>query len=202
MTTLPPSRRRPLADLVPLASPLAPSLVLASALALGGCASAVPAVDGPTLSVAEARAAVPAEPLEVRWGGTIAAVHNTAEGTTELEIVSRPLRAGGRPRTGDTTDGRFLAEIDAFLDPEIVKSGRDVTVTGRVAGRREGKIGETPYVYPVVEVDGYRYWKPEVQQAYFPHYPFTDPYGDFGYGWPYRHPYPRSGVSIGGGVSF
>ena len=81
---------------------LGAGVLAASLLALGGCAT-VPAVSGPTLSVAEARAAGDdAGTVPVRWGGTIAEVRNTADGTTVLEVVSRPLRAGGRPRGGAT----------------------------------------------------------------------------------------------------
>jgi len=171
-------------------------------LLAGGCA-AVPAVEGPTLTVGQAReagrAAAPTEPLAVRWGGTIAEVRNTADGTTVLEIVSRPLRAGGRPRGGDVTDGRFLAEIDTFLDPEIVVAGRELTVTGELAGERDGRVGETPYTYPVVRVANFRYWQPEKPQRHFPHpYPLSDRFD-----WPHRHPHHRrSGVLIRGGVAF
>ena len=180
----------------------------ASLLALGGCAT-VPAVSGPTLSVAEARAAGDdAGAVPVRWGGTIAEVRNTADGTTVLEVVSRPLRVGGRPRGGDTTDGRFLAEIDAFLDPAIVRAGRDVTVTGRVAGQRDGAIGETAYRFPVVAVDDYRYWRPEPPPAHFPHpVPLGHGYGHrhgIFHDWPHsphRHRRGR-GAMVSGTVSF
>ena len=186
-------------------TPTVPALLFVASLA-AGCAT-VPAVSGPTVSVAEARAADPLEPVTVRWGGTIADVHNTAHGTTELEIVSRPLRSGGRPRDGDVTDGRFLAEVDTFLDPEIVVPGRDVTVTGRVTERREGRIGETPYRFPVVAVAEYRYWKPEPPPRHFPHpYPVGSTlgppwYDDPWYGWPHvpRHHHRRGGYAVGSG---
>jgi len=197
---------------------------------LGGCA-AVPPVSGPTLSVAEVRQAqlggeagsesdsATGEPtdggasdtaLVVRWGGTIADVRNRADGSTVLEIVSRPLRAGGRPRGGDVTDGRFLAEVDTFLDPAIVTAGREVTVVGRVAGGREGRVGEMSYRFPVVAVDDYRYWKPEPPPAHFPHPgPHGDPHDGFLHDWPHsvHHPHRRprrfgGGASVLGTVSF
>lgn len=186
------------------------SVAALTLLLAAGCASVPPAPE-PTLSVAEARAseAEPAPDVAVRWGGTIADVRNTADGTTVLEVVSRPLRAGGRPRGGDATDGRFLAEVDAFLDPEIVKAGRDVTVTGRLAGRREGRIGEMAYRYPVVAVDDYRYWRPEPPPAHFPHPAPISGYGHhhgFLHDWP--HPFPHHhhrrgrGAMVSGSVSF
>ena len=142
----------------------------------------------------------------MRWGGTITEVRNTAEGTTVLEVVSRPLRRGGRPIRDDRTDGRFLAEVDGFLDPEIVKAGRDVTVSGRLEALREGRIGESDYRFPVVAVSDYRYWKvrPRTVPVHFPHpYPLGSAHHHpFWHGWPHRpyHRDRRSGVSVGGTV--
>lgn len=119
----------------------------------------------------------------VRWGGTITRVLNRADGVTVVEIVSRPLYSGGRPKHDDRSDGRFLAEVSEFLDPEIVVAGRDMTVVGTLAGRRTGTIGEAEYVFPVVTVQNYKYWKQvvELPPYHFPHwnhYPYfgrTDP---------------------------
>jgi len=184
-------------------------VLLALAVAFGGCTS-VPKASGPTLSVAEARTVDPAElarPIEVRWGGTIAEVSNTAQGTTVLEIVSRPLRLGGRPRAGDTSEGRFLAEVDTFLDPEIVVPGRDVTVTGRLDGQREGRIGETPYRYPVVRVADYRYWTAEPSPVHLPYPPIgSADNAPFWHYWPHGlhgpHVHHRRGAYVSGGVRF
>ena len=184
------------------------ALLGAALLALGGCASPSPPGPASTLSVAEARRAPPEEPAEVRWGGTIAEVRNTAAGDTVLEVVSRPLRRGGRPIRNDVTEGRFLAEVPEFLDPEIVKRGRDITVTGRVGESREGRIGETDYRFPVVQVRDYRYWKPappRTAPVHFPHpYPVSDPfYGPFWHGWPHvHHHYPRGGARVHGTFVF
>jgi outer membrane lipoprotein len=117
----------------------------------------------------------------VRWGGTIARIENQAEQQTMLEIVSRPLSGGGRPIHNDRTDGRFFALVPRFLDPEIIKVGRDVTVLGVLSTLSSGKIGETDYLFPVVQVDDFRYWKKRVavQPTYFPHgYPYHNPYDD------------------------
>jgi outer membrane lipoprotein len=129
----------------------------------------------------------------VRWGGTIAQVSNRADDVTVVEIVSRPLYSGGRPIHDDRTDGRFLAEINEFLDPEIVKVGRDMTVVGRLSRRQAGTVGESSYLFPVVEVDTYRYWKQvvPVQPRSFPHwntYPYGRYYDPFWDDWPF---YPR-----------
>ena len=191
-----------------------------------GCASmqqppaAAPVAE---LDVADIQRAPPAEPATVRWGGTIARVTNTDAETTTLEVVARPLAASGRPRHVDRSPGRFLAEVDAFLDPEIVREGRDVTVTGTVGALRDGKVGEADYRFPVVAVENWRYWRPaaRVPVGYGPYGPYGPhpPYGPYGYAYdpfdfhqrfwhdfwhdplfPDRHRHPRGG-RVGVGVT-
>lgn len=120
----------------------------------------------------EQQPADPATNRSVRWGGTISRIQNTADQLTEIEIVSRPLRRNGRPVHNDRSDGRFMAKVATFLDPEIVKVGRDITVTGTLHKRHSGKVGESDYVFPVVKVDNYTYWKKQQQrpQRHFPHW--------------------------------
>jgi outer membrane lipoprotein len=174
---------------------------------LSGCVSAQPVPSSPDLIVSavspnDVRTSGATGSL-VRWGGTIASIENTADGLSVLEIVSRPLYSGGRPIHNDQSAGRFIAETADFLDPEIVKAGRDMTLVGTVSEVREGKVGDANYRFPVVSIDTYRYWKPQssasVQQRHHwnefgPHrhdsfwddWPFT----------PHRHPsHNRSGVS-------
>ena len=106
----------------------------------------------------------------VRWGGTITGIKNLEDGTTSVELVSRPLQKNGRPIRNDKTEGRFIADTSEFLDPAIIKVGRDLTVVGTVSDVREGKVGEATYQFPVVTVDDYRYWNARSRrsQAYYP----------------------------------
>lgn len=127
-----------------------------------------------------------ADSAVVKWGGTITRVVNLADEQTLLEIVSRPLRSNGRPVHNDTSEGRFVAYIDKFLDPEIVVSGRDITVVGTLVARQSGLIGETQYVFPVVAAQAISYWKTQtaVRQRFYPHWsPYqrhrSDPFFDF-----------------------
>jgi len=119
----------------------------------------------------------------VRWGGTIARIENQAGQQTLLEIVSRPLNGAGRPLHNDRSDGRFLALVPRFLDPEIVKVGRDVTVLGELTALNSGKIGETVYQFPLLKVKDFRYWRKQVavQPTHYPYwslypYPYNDPF--------------------------
>lgn len=116
-----------------------------------------------------------------RWGGSIVAV-NHANGKTTVQIVSRPLSSNSRPSGKDQTDGRFLAIFEGFLEPEIYKEKRLLTVLGRLDGVDRQKIGNLDYVFPVLRVQGHHLWQKESQPAY--------PYGR-GEPWGYWHsPYP------------
>lgn len=106
------------------------------------------------------------------WGGTISRVENLADQKTLLEIVSRPLRSNGRPVHNDRSFGRFVAVVDEFLDPEIVTEKRDITVVASLSARVNGKVGQSNYVFPVVNVESYTYWKKQQPRpvVHFPHW--------------------------------
>jgi len=99
-----------------------------------------------------------------RWGGVIADVRND-EGYTIIEMVHFPLKSWGRPLVSDDTEGRFLAVINGFVDPQVYQQGRSLTVLGKVGEAQEGKIGDYNYVYPVIETSGYYLWPKEVDRA-------------------------------------
>ena len=126
------------------------------------------------------------EGATVRWGGVIAAVTNRA-GDTLLEVVSRPLSRSGRPQLTDATQGRFLARVDGFLDPAVYASGREITVTGTVAGLEPRAVGDYPYPYVRVDVDRHYLWavREPIREPYYspwwydpwyPYHPFYDPW--------------------------
>lgn len=142
------------------------------------CVSPLPAGESAVMSVMEVQQGKAEKGLPVRWGGTIVQVHNKSD-MTVLEIVSRPLLRSGRPRHNDVTDGRFMAEISGFLDPEIVAPGRDISVIGTIERLDDGSVGETPYRYPVMTVFDYQFWKKlsEIDpRSSDSHYFFSDGY--------------------------
>ena len=95
-----------------------------------------------------------------RWGGVIADVRN-AEDHTILEVVSFPLQRWARPEVSDNSQGRFLAVVNDFIDPDVYKKGRAMSFLGVIGQTQQGKIGEYVYTYPVIEASGYYLWKPE-----------------------------------------
>ncbi|AEG01657.1 Slp family lipoprotein [Methylomonas methanica] len=93
----------------------------------------------------------------VRWGGTILAVTNNAN-DTEIEILAEKVDSSGKPLYSNDAQGRFLAKVDGFVDPAIYSRGRKMTAYGLMDALETRKIGEKPYVYPVVKVQKYQLW--------------------------------------------
>jgi len=94
----------------------------------------------------------------IRWGGDIVDIQNRPD-VTVIEVLSRPLKAGGAPKTGSEGEGRFRAELPGFLDPSDYTSGRWITVVGTIYREEKGKIGDYPYTFPVVAVESHRLWR-------------------------------------------
>jgi len=168
--------------------------VLLLALLLSACASQVP------LNIRKAPADNPAlEQVrenttgylgrQVRWGGTIIATSNR-EASTVLTMLGRPLYRGGEPKFTDDSTGRFIAIVPEFLDPQVYAPDRQVTVSGTLLHTEDGKVGEHPYNYPVVQADAWYLWPEETEPPYGYRYPgWYDPwYYDPWYP-PYAYPY-------------
>ena len=94
----------------------------------------------------------------VRWGGKIVAVENK-ENLTHIEILANPLNSFGRPIQNDDYQGRFIAAIDGFIDPEYYAKDRSVTVYGKIKKYIVKNIDEHPYQYPLIEVEQHYLWK-------------------------------------------
>ena len=171
--------------------------VLLLVVLLSACASQIPLsireapADNPTLEqVREYAADVMGR--QVRWGGTIIETENR-ENATRLIVLGRPLNRDGDPRFTDDSAGRFIAIVPGFLDPQVYASDRRVTVSGTLLSTEDGKVGEYPYTYPVVQADAWYLWPAETEWPYGYPYPgwydpwYYDPW--YPYGYPYRPPY-------------
>jgi outer membrane lipoprotein len=101
-------------------------------------------------------------------------------GSTEIEVLSRPLGEGDAPKRTDHTDGRFLVLAPDFLDPAVFAPGRRVSVVGTVAGSEERTLGGQPYRYVMIRADQIYLWPRPVAGAPYPYPPAPFPYY-----WPY-----------------
>lgn len=128
---------------------------------------------------------------QVRWGGEILDIDNH-ENFSVITVLARPLSKVGEPRSTDSSQGRFIAQIPAFIDPEVYKSGRDITVRGTLVGTETRQVGEYPYSYPVVKATDWYLWPEAVQYPADYYYPwwYDDPwYYDPWYPYPYYYPH-------------
>lgn len=120
-------------------------------------------------------------------GGTIVKTSNTSEGSI-IEVVQKPLDYDGRPLDRDESSGRFLVKSEEFLDSAIYSKGKDITVAGVIAGKKEMKLDEIMYTYTVIIPKELHIFKPYPMIIYG--YPssgiFYDPYHRY-------RPYPLSG---------
>lgn len=163
-------------------------------LVLAGCASqttgpiANPTFQSPDL--AQVRNSPDAHVGQsIRWGGRITQVVNHPD-STDIQIVEQALNNSGRPRSSDTSNGRFIARFNEFLDPAIYTIDKPITIVGIMESTEQGTIGEHPYTFPVIGVNQHRLWpQPEQTRIIYYRDPFYTPFPRRFY--PNRHRYPR-----------
>lgn len=95
--------------------------------------------------------------IRVLWGGVIIASSNLKD-ATQLEVLAYPLAPNQRPDIDKAPLGRFLARQTGFLETTDYAQGRLITLSGLLREPREGRIGESEYTYPVVEIDRLHLW--------------------------------------------
>lgn len=96
---------------------------------------------------------------DVRWGGKIVSVENK-EDSTWIEILANPLNNFGRPLSRhDKYQGRFIARIDGFLEPEQYAKDRYLTIYGKVEKNIVKLVDEYPYNYPLVHAKEHHLWR-------------------------------------------
>ncbi|MFH2126477.1 MAG: Slp family lipoprotein [Pseudomonadota bacterium] len=143
------------------------SLALA-ALALlltAGCASSIvpPALQHevvPGLELAAVKQNQAAHQNQVvLWGGRIIKTINKKRGTL-IEVLQLPLDYEERPKQVNQSQGRFIVSMTGFLDPEIYKTGKDLTVVGRIAGVETLPLGEIIYTYVLLRGEEVYLWPP------------------------------------------
>lgn len=161
-------------------------------LGLGGCASNLPKgiAEAPAMLIHAQQVQQSPQTFtnaQVRWGGEVLEVVNTAEHTDVL-ILGRALEKDGEPVDEGEVDARFIARFSGFQEPSTFPEGQRMTVRGKLLGVERKLVGEYAYPYPVVEVKEFHRWK-EKQHYDDPYY--YSPY----YGWGMYPGYPWWGYS-------
>ena len=122
----------------------------------------------------------------VLLGGVIVKTVNKKDGTL-LEVYQTKIDQRGKPMQLDVSEGRFLALFKGFLDSEIYKKGRKVTIVGVIQGEEMIRIGEIDYQCPSLLIKDLHLWKKEQPLSYEP-YPWG-PWYPLWYPWQPWNPY-------------
>lgn len=172
-------------------------LAVVGGLALGGCATIPQPLAGnyTPVPLASARDGS-ASNARVRWGGEIIET-DPREQQTCFFVLAEPLDSQARPRAGADSMGRFVACKQGFYDPEVFRKGRELTITGTLAGTVQHKIGNYDYTYAKVDADNVYLWpkRPVYTDRPYDRFdpwgpcdPFWSPWGcGWGYG-PWMYP--------------
>lgn len=113
----------------------------------------------PTLSFLELAASPNAHVGRVvLLAGTIVEATNF-QTYTRLILLQYPRGRGDRPRTNQPSGGRFLLRIPGYLETELYRPGRSVSVIGEVMGREDLPLDETTYTYPVLTPKALHLWR-------------------------------------------
>lgn len=164
-------------------------LLLLPGLLLGACAT-IPTelARGPYTQITPQEAQTGKyDGQRVRWGGVIIGAA-PGEKETCFRVLALPLDSSARPERSDNALGRFIGCAPAFYDPAVYAAGREITVTGELAGVESGTVDNYRYAFPKLRLETVYLWPQRPNVIYVPYYdPFWGPlYGPY---WPYR-PYP------------
>jgi outer membrane lipoprotein len=94
---------------------------------------------------------------DVVWGGRIVNVRNLSD-HSEVEVLAYPLDSSQRPKANDVGNGRFVATMPGYVESLDYPNGGLITVSGKLAGTRAGRVGDAAYVFPMVTVNGAHVW--------------------------------------------
>jgi outer membrane lipoprotein len=160
------------------------TLLLVGLVFLNGCASqqgCVKPVGASGLTPENVASVGQGEGAVVTWGGVIASVRNLPR-ETEIETIGYRLDRCGKPTTSGQPVGRFIARQAGFLEPSEYRAGRRITVTGRIADVRDGRVGEADYRFPVLDDALVRLWPDEADDGASGWTPRLTPYLGIGFG--------------------
>jgi len=155
-------------------------------LAVSGCASY-------PISPALQQRAQPVTPAQVLanpdtykgavviWGGVVFRTMNNTNGGS-LYVLDFPLTPHGRPERYNGSPGQFIARNGGFMQPEVFRRGRPVTIAGTIAGVETEEYQNRKYSYPVIDINEMHVWQ---YGGYDGRWYWGDPY----WGYPYAYPY-------------
>jgi outer membrane lipoprotein len=128
----------------------------------------------------------------VVMGGYVLEVENQ-QGQTRIVAVQVPIDSGQRLDSRDLSEGRLILIYDGFIDPEVYKKDRGITVRGEIIGGAANDP-DVPYPYLRIQVREIHLW-PEEKPSDPKYDPFHHwyrhyPYGRYPYWYYPYYPYP------------
>ena len=99
----------------------------------------------------------------VIWGGRIIDVENKSD-HTEVEVLAYPLDKNQLPLQNDVGSGRFIALLPGYVEPLDYPVDGWVTMQGSIRGVRSARVGQAPYVFPLLDVRAAHVWTPKDMQ--------------------------------------
>lgn len=127
-------------------------------------------------------------------GGYVLEMKNLAH-QTRITAVQAPLDFGQMPKNKDLSEGRLILIYDGFLDPEVYRKDRKITVAGQLTGSSATQSSDTPYPYVQLHVTHIHLWPVEKPVVRDPYWDYWGPWGwgpplrPYPYPWGWRHPY-------------
>lgn len=119
-------------------------------------------------------------------GGYIIETLNKPDQTL-IKVLQTPLSFGDEPGEKDDSQGRFIVVHEGFLDPEVYKKDRIITVAGTIMGLESEDIGMCPYACLKIKSLQIHLWREyDYRYPYYSPYYYDDPY----YYYPSRRYYP------------
>lgn len=100
------------------------------------------------------------------WGGTILEIRNLKD-STQIEVLAYPLDASQRPILSSKPLGRFVILQQGYLEPASYAQGALLSVLGTLGESQSGQIGESTYIYPVIEAQQLQLWTPDNSRSRF-----------------------------------
>ena len=94
----------------------------------------------------------------VMWGGAILSGKNLKD-ATRLEVLAYPLDSDGWPERDQKPLGRFIVSQKGYLETADYAKGRFITVVGTVIEVEKGKVGDSAYTFPVIQVRQLHLWE-------------------------------------------
>jgi outer membrane lipoprotein len=124
----------------------------------------------------------------VIWGGQIIQTLNDSNGGA-IYVLALPLDHCDSPQSPAVSNGRFIARSQEFIDPEVFRKGRLITVAGEILGAETKPLQKVQYIYPVMAARELHLWVTPPPYYYYPGWGYYGPgWGWYGPGWGWYGP--------------